>query len=61
VLSDEPGYNGLSGLLPDVVSGHGLFENTDAYICGPPAMVTMTAALLAASLPPGQIHHDPIR
>jgi NAD(P)H-flavin reductase/hemoglobin-like flavoprotein len=61
VLSDEPGYNGLSGLLPDVVGGQGLVENTDAYICGPPAMVTMTAALLAASIPPGQIHHDPIR
>jgi NAD(P)H-flavin reductase/hemoglobin-like flavoprotein len=60
VLSDEPGYNGLAGLLPDVVGGHGLFENTEAYICGPPAMVRMTAALLAASIPPGQIHHDPI-
>ena len=57
----SPATTGCRGLLPDVVSGHGLFENTDAYICGPPAMVTMTAALLAASLPPGQIHHDPIR
>ena len=60
VLSDEPGYNGLTGTLPDVVGGHGLFEGTEAYICGPPAMVRMTAALLAASIPPGQIHHDPL-
>ena len=60
VLSDEPGYNGLSGLLPDIVGGHGLFETSEAYICGPPAMVTMTAAVLAASIPPGQIHHDPL-
>jgi NAD(P)H-flavin reductase/hemoglobin-like flavoprotein len=60
VLSDEPGYNGLAGMLPDIVGGHGLFENTEAYICGPPAMVRMTAALLAASIPPGQIHHDPL-
>jgi NAD(P)H-flavin reductase/hemoglobin-like flavoprotein len=60
VLSDEPDYNGLSGLLPDVVGGHGLFENSEAYICGPPAMVRLTAALLAASIPAGQIHHDPI-
>jgi NAD(P)H-flavin reductase len=60
VLSDEPGYSGLAGMLPDVVSGHGLFENAEAYICGPPAMVRMTAALLAASIPPGQIHHDPV-
>ena len=60
VLSDEPGYNGLSGLLPDVVGGHGLFDNTEAYICGPDDMVAMTAALLAASIPAGQIHHDPL-
>ena len=60
VLSDEPGYNGLTGTLPDVVGGHGLFEGNEAYICGPPAMVRMTAALLAASIPPGQIHHDPL-
>jgi NAD(P)H-flavin reductase/hemoglobin-like flavoprotein len=60
VLSDEPGYNGLSGMLHDVVGGHGLFENADAYICGPPAMVRMTAALLAGSIPPAQIHHDPL-
>lgn len=60
VLSDEPGYNGLSGSLPEVVGGHGLFEATDAYICGPPAMVRLTAALLAASISASQIHHDPI-
>ncbi len=60
VLSDEPGFNGITGLLPDVVGGHGLFENTDAYICGPAAMVSQTAAVLAASIPAGQIHHDPL-
>ncbi|MGO8958683.1 MAG: globin domain-containing protein [Streptosporangiaceae bacterium] len=60
VLSDEPGYSGLTGLLSDVVPGHGRFENTDAYICGPPAMVSQTAAVLAASIPAGQIHHDPV-
>ncbi len=60
VLSDEPGFSGLTGLLPDVVGGHGLFENTDAYICGPPAMVSRTAAVLAASIPAGQLHHDPL-
>ena len=60
VLSDEPGYNGLTGMLPDVVGSFGLFENTEAYICGPAAMVTQTAALLAASIPAGQLHHDPL-
>jgi NAD(P)H-flavin reductase len=60
VLSDEPGYMGLTGRLPDVMSGHGLFEGTEAYVCGPPAMVCQTTALLAASIPAGQIHQDPL-
>jgi NAD(P)H-flavin reductase len=60
VLSDELGYNGLVGTLPDVVGNLGLFENTEAYVCGPSAMVARTAALLAASIPEGQLHHDPL-
>jgi NAD(P)H-flavin reductase/hemoglobin-like flavoprotein len=60
VLSNEPGYGGLAGPLPDIVGAHGLFEASDAYVCGPPAMVTRTAAVLAASIPPGQIHYDPV-
>lgn len=60
VLSDEPGYSGLTGLLPDVVAGFGLFQNTEAYVCGPAAMVTRTAAVLAASIPAGQLHRDPL-
>lgn len=60
VLSEEPGYSGLTGRLPDVLRGHGLFENAEAYVCGPAAMVSRTAALLAASIPPNQLHHDPL-
>ena len=60
VLSDEPGFSGLTGLLPEVVGGHSLSENTDAYICGPAAMVSQTAAVLAATIPAAQIHHVPI-
>jgi NAD(P)H-flavin reductase len=60
VLSDEPAYNGLSGLLPEVVDAHGLFENAEAYICGPAAMVSRTAAVLAGSIPASQIHYDPL-
>lgn len=62
VLSDEPGYTGLTGLLPEVVHAHGgsMFRNCEAYICGPPGMVSRTAALLAGSIPASQIHHDPL-
>jgi NAD(P)H-flavin reductase/hemoglobin-like flavoprotein len=67
VLSDEQGLvslgaGELAGTLPDVVLAHGssMFTNHEAYICGPPAMVSKTAAVLAASIPPAQIHHDPL-
>jgi NAD(P)H-flavin reductase/hemoglobin-like flavoprotein len=60
VLSEELGYNGRTGMLPDVVTGQGLFENTEAYICGPAKMVSQAAAVLAACIPAGQIHHDPL-
>ena len=64
VLSDElTGRTGpawISGMLPDVVRAHGLFENSEAFICGPEAMVRQTTLLLAAHVPPEQIHHDPL-
>ncbi len=59
VLSDVPDS---AGTLPDVVLAHGssMFTNHEAYICGPASMVSKTAAVLAASIPPAQIHHDPL-
>jgi NAD(P)H-flavin reductase/hemoglobin-like flavoprotein len=60
VVSDEPGYSGLAGMLPDVLGKQGLFENAEAYVCGPAAMVSRTTALLAASIPCGQLHRDPL-
>jgi NAD(P)H-flavin reductase/hemoglobin-like flavoprotein len=62
VLSDDPSYSGLKGMLPDVVHAQGssAFSHAEAYICGPVPMVRRTAALLAASIPAAQIHHDPL-
>ena len=69
VLSDEPtlsaqpailGLTGMTGQLPDVVRGHGLFENYEACICGPASMVRQTALLLSAHVAPPQIHYDPL-
>jgi NAD(P)H-flavin reductase/hemoglobin-like flavoprotein len=60
VLSDEPVYSGLTGTLPDVLGKHGLFESAEAYVCGPAAMVSRTTALLSASIPESQLHHDPL-
>ncbi len=60
VLSEQPGYGGLTGTLPDAVGKQSPFENTEAYICGPPAMVRQSAAALAGSIPAGHIQHDPV-
>jgi len=60
VLSEQPGYPGLTGMLPDAVSRRELLPNTEAYICGPPAMVRQTAAVLATTIPAGHIRHDPV-
>jgi NAD(P)H-flavin reductase len=60
VLSEQPGYPGLTGMLPEVVKAQGVAGDAEAYICGPPGMVRQASALLAASLPESQIHHDPL-
>jgi NAD(P)H-flavin reductase/hemoglobin-like flavoprotein len=60
VLSEEPSYAGLTGMLPEVVKAQGVASDAEAYISGPPGMVRQAAALLAASLPKSQIHHDPL-
>jgi NAD(P)H-flavin reductase len=60
VLSEQPGYSGLTGTLADAVSKREPFENTEAYICGPPAMVQQTAAVLAGKIPENQIRYDPV-
>ena len=64
VLSAEPAgsdWSGRRGLiadhLPDVLGA--AIATQQAYLCGPPAMVdTCAAALVAASVPAGEIHAD---
>jgi NAD(P)H-flavin reductase/hemoglobin-like flavoprotein len=60
VLSEQPGYCGLTGTLPDALVKQELLENTEAYVCGPPAMVRETAAVLAATMPASHIKYDPV-
>jgi len=61
-LSEEPGYSGLVGMLPDLVQEHAdeILPGTEVFVCGPAQMVSATTSLLAATIPPGQIHHDPL-
>ncbi|WP_241661336.1 globin domain-containing protein [Thermomonospora catenispora] len=61
VVSDDPGFEGLRGAVPDalrrledlpVADGH-------AYVSGPPAMVSRTVrALRELGAPPERIEHD---
>jgi NAD(P)H-flavin reductase len=62
LLSPEQAAAGLTavtGLLPGVVLGHGRPGPAETYLCGPAAMVTQTAQLLAAQGPAGPLHYDP--
>ena len=58
-VSEEPGYPGERGRLPDVVARSGSWRNHDAYICGPGAMVEATVGRLTTmGVPQGQIHTE---
>jgi NAD(P)H-flavin reductase/hemoglobin-like flavoprotein len=60
VLSEQPGYSGLTGMLPEVVKAQSMTSDVEAYVCGPPGMVRQATALLAVSVPESQIHYDPL-
>lgn len=50
---------GLSGALPAVVGGCGPWEEYEAYVSGPPAMIRRASAmLLGAGVRSERIHHD---
>ena len=50
---------GPTGTLPVVVGRRGPWEEYEAYVSGPPAMIRRTAGvLLEAGVPSGRIHHD---
>ena len=60
VLSEQPSFAGLTGMLSEVVGEHKPAEAAEVYVCGPADMVRQTTALLGVRVPPGQIHHDPL-
>ncbi|WP_063770210.1 globin domain-containing protein [Streptacidiphilus melanogenes] len=51
---------GLTGTLPAVLRKFGPFYRHDAYVSGPPGMVTSVAqVLLDLGVPQGRLRHDP--
>jgi NAD(P)H-flavin reductase/hemoglobin-like flavoprotein len=59
VVSDEPEYDGIKGMLPEIAARHACLEGAEILISGPDRMVARTVALLASRVQPGQIRHDP--
>jgi NAD(P)H-flavin reductase len=59
VVSDDPAYRGLCGLVPHVAAGRIPQEVVDAYVAGPPGMVAAAVhALGGAGLQSARVYHD---
>jgi NAD(P)H-flavin reductase/hemoglobin-like flavoprotein len=59
VVSHQPEFDGVKGMLPEVTARHASPEDADILISGPERMVSRTVALLCARVRSGQISHDP--
>jgi NAD(P)H-flavin reductase/hemoglobin-like flavoprotein len=59
VVSDERGYDGMRGALPDVVERFHSWAEHEVFVCGPAAMVNETVRRLQRSgVPLARIHRD---
>jgi NAD(P)H-flavin reductase/hemoglobin-like flavoprotein len=59
VVSDDPFYRGARGLVGDVVTQAGRWQDWDCYICGSPGMVEHTVSRLGAvGVPEDLIHFE---
>jgi NAD(P)H-flavin reductase/hemoglobin-like flavoprotein len=58
-VSDDPGFGGLQGLLPDVLAERTEWKDRDIFVCGPAGMVTRAEAVLAGlGVPAERMHYD---
>ncbi len=61
VVSDAPQFDGLRGLLPDVVGRYSTWPDHDVYVSGPARMVRETTQILTAiGIPVTRIYSDPV-
>jgi NAD(P)H-flavin reductase/hemoglobin-like flavoprotein len=59
VVSGQQEFDGIKGMLPEIVAQHANCEGREIFVSGPDEMVRKTAELLAGRVGPGQIRHDP--
>ncbi len=58
-VSDQPGYAGHRGPVVEAVARYGPWTGFEAYVCGPPAMVTASVdRLRELGIDPRLIHHE---
>ncbi|MET8866647.1 globin domain-containing protein [Nonomuraea sp. NPDC004580] len=61
VVSDEPGYEGMRGHLPEVTQRFHSWSEHDVYVCGPSSMVNETVRRLQGDgVPLARIHRDAV-
>jgi len=48
------------GALPEAVTKHASFRNTEVYLAGPAGLVSATVRALANRVPSDRFHHDPL-
>ena len=60
VVSDEPGYTGLTGPVAEAAVARLPPGTGDIVVSGPPGMVARAAQLAAAALPAARLHTDPL-
>ncbi|WP_248958552.1 globin domain-containing protein [Sphaerisporangium perillae] len=59
-VSGQPAYDGMRGLLPDVVRRFHSWADHEVYVCGPSPMVAETVRRLQHDgVPLARIHRDP--
>jgi NAD(P)H-flavin reductase/hemoglobin-like flavoprotein len=59
VVSDDPGFGGLRGRLPDVLADRPDVGDRDVYLCGPAEMVRQAQAVLGElGVPAERLHYD---
>jgi NAD(P)H-flavin reductase/hemoglobin-like flavoprotein len=58
-VSREPGPDGRQAELVDLIRERREWRDREIYVCGPPAMVARTQAILAGlGVPPDRLHYD---
>jgi NAD(P)H-flavin reductase len=58
VVSGQEEFDGIKGMLPEIVAQYANCEGRQIFISGPDQMVHRTVELLAGKAEPGQIRHD---